>query len=52
MKFMKFIVETLFSENITFIRDSCLEELINFMGYVPHLDYNRVSDKLFDLFAH
>jgi len=50
IKFMKFFVNTLINEKISLIRESCLDDVINFLTYLRNEDIDRISIKLWDLF--
>lgn len=50
LKFMKFFVATLINEPIPLIREACLLEVINFLGYLTAADHIRVSDNLWNVF--
>lgn len=50
MLFMKFAVEQLIHEKVTFIRETGVGDMLTFLSFIPDKFYQKVSEKLFDFF--
>jgi len=49
---MKFFATSLIDEPIAYIRESALQDALNYLGYLKKEDVERVSVKLFDVFVN